>query len=252
MSFVIAASAVISAGLGVYKAVQGSKAAEAAKIEAGKAREEMDKHKQAFAALDTSNPYSNTMEDLKVNTQEAEFSKQQAMQSQANVMQQMRGAAGGSGIAALAQTLANEGSLQAQKSSASIGAQEAANQKLQAQDEARVQGGEVMSRNMKFGKIESMMGMSAGDVQNANTAQAAGQAQMWAGVGDAAAGVTSFAGQAGGWGGDKSLETGALPDGTQGTTSDLLGQLGGMSTNSNTNVEPPYGTQEWYDWKIMQ
>ena len=97
MSFVVAASAVVSAGMGVYKAVQGKKAANAAKIEADKARIEMEKHKEAFAALDTSNPYSNTMEDLKVNTQEAEFSKQQSMQSQANIMQQMRGAAGGSG-----------------------------------------------------------------------------------------------------------------------------------------------------------
>lgn len=201
MSFVMAASAVVSAGMGVYKAVQGKKAANAAQIEADKARVEMEKHKEAFAALDTSNPYSNTMEDLTVNTQEAEFSKQQSMQSQANVMQQMRGAAGGSGIAALAQTLANEGSLQAQKSSASIGTQEAGNQKMQAQDEQRVQSGEVMSRNMKFGKVQSQMNMSAGDVQNANAAQAAGQQQMMAGIGDVAGGLTSFAGQAAGWGG---------------------------------------------------
>lgn len=206
MSFVIAASAVISAGLGVHKAVQGKNAADEAKIEADKARKEMEKHKEVFAALDTSNPYSNTMEDLKVNTQEAEFSKQQSMQSQANIMQQMRGAAGGSGIAALAQTLANEGSLQAQKSSASIGTQEAANQTLQAQDEQRVQSGEVMSRNMKFGKVQSQMAMSAGDVQNANAAQAAGQQQMMAGIGDAVTGTASFFGAMdGNWGGNKTL-----------------------------------------------
>ena len=68
----------------------------------------------------------NTMEDLTINQQQAEFEKQQAMQSQANIMGQMRGAAGSSGIAALAQSLANQGSLQAQRASASIGAQEAA------------------------------------------------------------------------------------------------------------------------------
>mgnify|MGYP003666545183 FL=1 len=62
-----------------------------------------------------------------------------------------------------------------------------------------------MSRNMKFGKVQSQMNMAAGDVQNANAAQAAGQQQMMAGIGDAAGGLTSFAGQAAGWGGDKTL-----------------------------------------------
>ena len=122
MSFVMAATAVVSAGLGVYKAVQGKKAADDAKDAADAARIEMERHKKAFEALDTSNPYlnmENTMEDLTVNQQQAEFEKQQAMQSQANIMGQMRGAAGSSGIAALAQSLANEGSLQAQKASAS-------------------------------------------------------------------------------------------------------------------------------------
>ena len=51
---------------------------------------------------------------------------------QANIMSDLSGAAGGSGIAALAQSMANQGSLQAQKASASIGAQEAANTKLAA------------------------------------------------------------------------------------------------------------------------
>ena len=44
-------------------------------------------------------------------------------------MQGLRGAAGGSGIAGLAQALANQGQLQTQRISASIGQQEAANQK---------------------------------------------------------------------------------------------------------------------------
>ena len=43
----------------------------------------MTKNKAMFASLDTSNPYldmENTMEDLTVNKQEAEFTKQQQMQ----------------------------------------------------------------------------------------------------------------------------------------------------------------------------
>ena len=200
MSFVVAASAVVSAGIGVYKAVQGKKAADAAAEEAGKARIEMDKHKKAFEALDTSNPYlnmENTMEDLTVNQKQAEFEKQTNMQNQANIMGQMRGAAGSSGIAGLAQSLANAGSLQAQKASASIGTQEAANQKLAAQGAGDIQSlerqGEVMSRNMKFGKVESLLGLSAGDVANAQGMEAMGRQQQAAGWGDAAKGVTDFA-----------------------------------------------------------
>ena len=130
------------------------------------------------------------------------------MQNQANVMGQMRGAAGSSGIAALAQSLSNSGSLNAQKASASIGAQEAQNQKLSAEEASKNQGlereGEVMSRNMKFGKTQSLMSMAAGDVSNAQAMQAAGNQQMMAGIGDAVGGVASGIGAMGG-GADKTL-----------------------------------------------
>ena len=94
------------------------------------AQAEFASMKKQYENLDTSNlaagfknPYQNmenTMEDLKVNTQQAEFQAQQFQQSQANIMQSLQGAAGGSGIAALAQTLANQGQLNLQKASASI------------------------------------------------------------------------------------------------------------------------------------
>ena len=240
----MAASAVVSAGMGVYKAVQGKKAADAARIEAEAARGEMDKQKKAFEALDTSNPYlnmENTMEDLTVNQQQAEFEKQNNMQNQANIMGQMRGAAGSSGIAALAQSLANSGSLNAQKASASIGTQEAQNQKLERAEAGNIQGlerkGDLMSRQMQMGKIDTLMGMSAGDVTNAQNMQAAGNAQMMAGIGDAAGGIASFAGQAAGWGGGEKTtdvgKTAELPGGGTGGITDLLGQLGGMDTINN-------------------
>jgi hypothetical protein len=221
MAFVLIGSAVVSAGLGVYKAVQGKKAADEAKEEAEKARVEMDKQKDAFAALDTSNPYlnmENTMEDLTVNQQEAEFTKQQQMQTQASIMGQMRGAAGSSGIAALAQSLANQGSLNAQKASASIGAQEAQNQKLSAQEAGKIQGlersGDLMSRQMQMGKIDTLMGMSADEVSNAQAMEAAGRQQMMSGIGQAAGGVASFAGQAAvlGGGGGGNIDPGVLED----------------------------------------
>lgn len=80
----------------------------------------------------------NAFEDLTVNTQQAEFEAQQNQQMQSNIMSQMSGAAGGSGIAALAQSMANQGALQAQKASASIGAQEASNQEKAADAEQKI------------------------------------------------------------------------------------------------------------------
>ena len=98
------------------------------------------------------------------------------MQSQANIMQQMRGAAGSSGIAALAQTLANQGAIDAQKSSAAIAQQEQANTLAERQEAARIQGlereGELISRQAQHGKISGLMGMAAGDVSAAKSAEA--------------------------------------------------------------------------------
>jgi len=193
MAFVVvgAVAAGISAVGGIAKAIDGGIKAKKAKKEAAEAQLELDKQKRAFENLDTSNPYQNmenTMEDLTVNQKEAEFLKQQQQQNQANVLQQMRGAAGGSGIAALAQTLANQGSLDAQKAAASIGTQEAANQKLERQEAAKIQSlereGEIISRNAQAGKIGSLMGMAADEVSQAKAAQAAGQQQMIGGITD--------------------------------------------------------------------
>ena len=111
LSTVAIVGGAISAAGGVAKAIDGGIKAKAAKDDAEKAEKEMEKQKNLFASLDTSNPYlnmENTMEDLTVNQKEAQFMAQQNQQSQANILQSMRGAAGSSGIAALAQTLAKD------------------------------------------------------------------------------------------------------------------------------------------------
>jgi len=185
---------------GVAKSIGGAVKAKRAKEAAAEAKIEMDKQKDAFSSLDTSNPYQNmenTMEDLTVNQQEAEFSKQQSMQSQANIMQGLQGAAGGSGIAALAQSMANQGSLDAQKSAASIGKQEQANQ-LAAQEEAgKLQGlereGELISRQAEMGKVSSLLGMSADELANAKKERADAQAQMYEGISDIGSSVGGMA-----------------------------------------------------------
>ena len=190
----MAIGATVSIASGLYTRHQASKAEEDAAEKAGEAAKQLAKDKEAYKNLDTSNPYTNTMEDLTVNTQEADFTKQQQMQSQANIMDQMRGAAGSSGIAGLAQSLANQGSLDAQKASASIGAQEAENQKLQAKEEQRVQDGEIISRNAKADMAATMMGMTAQEMQAFQSQQASAQASMNAGSEQIAQGA-SYASQ---------------------------------------------------------
>ena len=145
---------------GVYKSIQAGKAAKKADRAAEKAAEEKARMRDMLSNVDTSNPFEgmqnqfaglqnpysgleNTMEDLTVNQQEADFQAQQFAQSQANIMDGLRGSAGSSGIAALAQSLAKQGSLAAQKSSASIGKQEAANQAMAAKEASRLQSQEA-------------------------------------------------------------------------------------------------------------
>jgi len=209
MSFLIAAAA-ITVGTGVAQAIGGAKAKKAAEKKAEEAKAEMDKQKAKYSRLDTSNPYAdyqnqmaeNVYEDMTVNQQQAQFEAQQGAQQRANIMQNLQGAAGGSGIAALAQQMANQGQLATQKASASIGAQESAQQQLKAKGELITQEGEqaamgkriegeIMSRDMERDKIMTLMGMSQQEVAAHNQAAAQGEAQMWSGIGTAAGGVTS-------------------------------------------------------------
>ena len=191
MAFIAAGAAIVSAGVGLYKAIDGGIRAKKARKAAEKAQREIDKQKAMFASLDTSNPYANmenTMEDLTVNQQSAEFMKQQQMQSQANILDQLRSSAGGSGIAALAQTLANQGNLAAQKASADIAKQEQANQTAERQEASKLQSlereGELISRQAEAGKIQSLLGLAADEKSNQLAAQSAGREDMFGGISD--------------------------------------------------------------------
>jgi len=81
----------------------------------------------------------NTMEDLTVNQKQAQFQSQQGNQQRANILQGLKSSAGGSGVAGLAQAMANQGQLQNQQISASIGQQESANQMAKAKGAADIQ-----------------------------------------------------------------------------------------------------------------
>ena len=88
------------------------------------------------------NPYAdmeNVYEDQTVDLKAAEFQREQSQQNAANIMASMKGAAGGSGIAGLAQVLANQGARQAQAAAADIGKQEQANQTRALGESGRLQ-----------------------------------------------------------------------------------------------------------------
>lgn len=155
------------------------------------AKTEMDAMKEEYRSLDTSNPYANlqnTAEDLTVNQQQAQFEAQQGQQQRANIMQNMQGAAGGSGIAGLAQAMANQGQLASQKASASIGQQEAVNQRMAAQQAASNQlqeaKGEARSQDLQAQKTSTLLGMSQQRLGAANQARAEARAQQMSAVGD--------------------------------------------------------------------
>ena len=108
MSF-IAVAAGVTAAVGVANGISGWKDKKAAKAKNAAAKKKMEAAKDKYMNLDTSNPYlnmENTMEDLTVNQQAADFAKTASQQSEANILNNMNKAAGGSGVAALAQALA--------------------------------------------------------------------------------------------------------------------------------------------------
>ena len=143
------------------------------------AEAEFRQMKSRYQALDTSNPYknvTNTFEDLTVNTQAAEFAQQQAEQGRADILGNLAASAGGGGIAALAQSLANQQTQAAQAAAASIGQQEQRNQQLAAQGEQQMQltrgQGEAMSQRLEMEKTGNLLQMAAGRKQAADAARA--------------------------------------------------------------------------------
>ena len=166
-----------------------------------------DQSMQKYFAQDTSNLYSNlenTMEDLTVNTQAADFAAEQQAQGLSNIMGSMNQAAGGSGIAALAQSLANQQSRSAQQASASIGQQEQRNQMAAAQQAGRLQSmerkGAGQSRALKSSLLGQEFQIDAGELSTAENQILAAQQARAEGIGQMAGGVGTAVGV--GLGGD--------------------------------------------------
>ena len=163
------------------------------KREQAEAQAEFNRNKARMEGADTSNlnkNMENTMEDLTVNTQAAEFQAQQQAGGFANTMDKLSSAAGGSGIAALAQSMAGAQSKAAQAASADIGRQEASNQRAERQMAGQLQQqeiqGEYASRAAEKDKVDTMFGMSQQRLGAANDARDAATKSIIGGVGSVA------------------------------------------------------------------
>ena len=161
------------------------------KREQREAQSELNRNKARYTNLDTSNVYKNmenVYEDLTVNTQAADFAAQQQQQGLANTMQGMQGAAGGSGIAALAQAMAGQQSQNLQQASASIAEQESGNEMAKANMAGQLQTmeakGELISRQQEQEKTETLLGMSQQRLAGANQARQQATAGVLGGVGN--------------------------------------------------------------------
>jgi hypothetical protein len=196
----------IGAGLtayGMYKGAQASRRmANMTEEQAQKMLEfqkeqqaKLDQQKRIYSEMEFSNPYAdiqnyyenmeNVAEDLTVSTQAADFQMERGEQQRANIIGTLRDAAGGSGIAALAQTLANQGVLQAAQVSAQIAQQERQNQLMQAQTANQLQlaerqgmsaadmarrGGEAMLQQAEMSRQSTLLGIEYGGLAGANQA----------------------------------------------------------------------------------
>ena len=172
---------VVGAGVSAYNASKNRELAEGQAEDAETARKtakaQLEKEKAAYRNMKITNVYANMenpYEDLTVNQQQAQFQGQQMDVQRANIMRGLKGAAGASGIASLAQAMANQGQLQTQRISASIGQQEARNQMLMAKGAAATdmaeRGGEQWVQAAEMDRQSTILGMEYGEATGANMA----------------------------------------------------------------------------------
>ena len=183
----MAAMGIAQAGVSILGGLIGGGAR---RREQRQARTAMETSRKRYMQQEYTNPYANMenpYEDLTVNQQQAQFQAQQGAQSRADILEGLRGTAGGAGVAGLAQAMARQSALSTQEISASIGKQEAMNQRLRAQGAMQTQQLERHGESIRQGKeeerIETLYGMDMGRLTAANQARQQARSQAIAGVG---------------------------------------------------------------------
>ena len=164
------------------------------------ARAELARQRQAYETFEFKDPtanLTNPFEDLTVNQQQAQFASQQQQQALAGTLSGLSGAAGGSGIAALAQTLAQQQSSNLQASAASIGAQESRNQLMRAQGQQSLEqqraAGAAAKEAKEFGRTETLFGMAQQRKAAADEARRAATEGLVGGIANVAVGAGRIA-----------------------------------------------------------
>ena len=209
----------VSLGLGVIKGatsiIGGIQEKNRLRDENQRAQRQYKGFRDDLKNLEITNPYKdlntsfeNTYEDMTVNQQQAQFQAQQGQQARANLLSNLQGSAGGSGIAGLAQALANQQQTQTAQISAGIGQQESRNQLYSARGAQNVQrmeqgaqqtvmGGEFTRQPNENQRQMNLMQLKAGRQQAQRDFRGEMQSQnqaMMGGVGDIlGAGLQGFA-----------------------------------------------------------
>jgi len=159
------------------RAMRRQSAAQAAQAlkERNEQRKRVDAEVANYREMKFTNPYEgmeNTFEDLRVSTQAADFQAEQGAQQRADILGQLRGAAGSSGIAGLAQSMANQGQLQARQISAGLAQQEMAIGTARATGAANIQRlerqGDAMVQEAESGRQATILGAQYGQAAGAN------------------------------------------------------------------------------------
>lgn len=197
MSWIMVGVAVVG---GVSKMISAKKDRDARKQEQQRANREVAMRRQRLESLDLTNPYANlqnTYEDLTINQQQVDFQRQQMAVQQANAMGNLKAAAGGSGVAGLAQQIMNQGQQMSGQIAGSIGQQERANQMARAQQEASIQSQKAQGDQWVYNKEEArqsdFLSAARGEKAAADAARSAAATQSWQGAGEILGGVATHA-----------------------------------------------------------
>jgi len=197
----VRASGTASVVGGIGSIVSGLTGMRKARKERDNAKKQFDKEMAGLAAVDVNNPFArmrNPYANLTVNKQQAEFEAQQGQQSLVDILAQTRAGVSGSGVAALAQAMANQSTQMMQQASASIGEQESRNTFARAEGEMSRQmaigQGEQGAQQLRAEKASVLTGYAADSLEAANDALAAKQRALGEGIGSLVGGVGSLAG----------------------------------------------------------
>jgi hypothetical protein len=182
-------------------------------------RELLEEQKDKYRQFEFKNPYAdmknqfagmeNFYEDMQVDMRAANFQKEQGQQQRANIMQTLRGSAGSSGVAGLAQAMANQGQLQTQQIAAGISQQERQNNLMSRQGAMTLQqmerqgagqadmterGGAAMVQSAEMGRQSTLLGIEYGGMAGANAGVQSAYANQMAGFGAQASMLNSRVG----------------------------------------------------------